>query len=259
MTGSVCQVVGGRRCTSILTAKHFFFSARCASPILWLATGDRCKGISGLVAEYIVAIDVTRVRFPADAVHYSMIFRTLFDILLRPPVRPLAHLPIHPPHPIHAPMHTFTPSTHSTFTSLFASTGALMHTFTSFTQCTHLLSCLLQLVPWYTHSNHSSMHPFASLFASTSALMHTLTSSTHAHIDLPLCFNWCLDAHIHIIHPCTHLHSCLLQLLPLIHAPLLDNSPIRQKRKFFLDFLWAFRLFMVFPCNLLWCFPLPKK
>ncbi len=26
-----------------------------------------CQGISGLVAEYIVAIDVTRVRFPADA------------------------------------------------------------------------------------------------------------------------------------------------------------------------------------------------
>ena len=26
-----------------------------------------CKGISGLVAEYIVAIDVTRARFPADA------------------------------------------------------------------------------------------------------------------------------------------------------------------------------------------------
>ena len=26
-----------------------------------------CKSISGLVAEYIVAIDVTRVRFPADA------------------------------------------------------------------------------------------------------------------------------------------------------------------------------------------------
>ena len=25
------------------------------------------SGISGLVAEYIVAIDVTRVRFPADA------------------------------------------------------------------------------------------------------------------------------------------------------------------------------------------------
>jgi hypothetical protein len=26
-----------------------------------------CVGISGLVVEYIVAIDVTRVRFPADA------------------------------------------------------------------------------------------------------------------------------------------------------------------------------------------------
>jgi hypothetical protein len=27
------------------------------------------KSISGLVVEYIVAIDVTRVRFPADAMH----------------------------------------------------------------------------------------------------------------------------------------------------------------------------------------------
>jgi hypothetical protein len=26
-----------------------------------------CNSISGLVVEYIVAIDVTRVRFPADA------------------------------------------------------------------------------------------------------------------------------------------------------------------------------------------------
>ena len=180
-SGSVCQVVGGRRCTSILTAKHFFFSARCASPILWLATGDRCKGISGLVAEYIVAIDVTRVRFPADAVHYSMIFRTLFDILLRPPVRPLAHLPIHPPHPIHAPMHTFTPSTHSTFTSLFASTGAFAH----------------------IHIIHA-MHTFTFMFVATGALIHTLESFIHAPICFPLCFNQCLDAHTHIIHPCTH-------------------------------------------------------
>ena len=28
-----------------------------------------CAGITGLVVEYIVAIDVTRVRFPADATH----------------------------------------------------------------------------------------------------------------------------------------------------------------------------------------------
>ena len=27
----------------------------------------KIKGISGLVVEYVVAIDVTRVRFPADA------------------------------------------------------------------------------------------------------------------------------------------------------------------------------------------------
>ena len=31
--------------------------------------------ISGLVAEYIVAIDVTRVRFPADALLHVLVFR----------------------------------------------------------------------------------------------------------------------------------------------------------------------------------------
>ncbi len=30
-------------------------------------SGNRSSSISGLVVEYIVAIDVTRVRFPADA------------------------------------------------------------------------------------------------------------------------------------------------------------------------------------------------
>ena len=38
---------------------------QCASRIL---DTPLKRGISGLVAEYIVAIDVTRVRFPADAV-----------------------------------------------------------------------------------------------------------------------------------------------------------------------------------------------
>ena len=32
------------------------------------------KSISGLVVEYIVAIDVTRVRFPADAMHLMQNF-----------------------------------------------------------------------------------------------------------------------------------------------------------------------------------------
>ncbi len=32
------------------------------------------KSISGLVAEYIVAIDVTRARFPADA--YTLLLKT---------------------------------------------------------------------------------------------------------------------------------------------------------------------------------------
>ena len=38
---------------------------QCASRIL---DTPLKRGISGLVAEYIVAIDVTRARFPADAV-----------------------------------------------------------------------------------------------------------------------------------------------------------------------------------------------
>ena len=33
----------------------------------------RIQSISGLVAEYIVAIDVTRVRFPADAFLFSLL------------------------------------------------------------------------------------------------------------------------------------------------------------------------------------------
>ena len=36
--------------------------------------GKVLHSISGLVAEYIVAIDVTRVRFPADAFHFGIAF-----------------------------------------------------------------------------------------------------------------------------------------------------------------------------------------
>ena len=36
-------------------------------PPNYVAPGVEDNGISGLVVEYIVAIDVTRVRFPADA------------------------------------------------------------------------------------------------------------------------------------------------------------------------------------------------
>ena len=42
----------------------------------------RIQSISGLVAEYIVAIDVTRVRFPADAFLFSL-FRFVPNLLLR--------------------------------------------------------------------------------------------------------------------------------------------------------------------------------
>ena len=33
---------------------------------------DTSTSISGLVVEYIVAMDVTRVRFPADAIYYDL-------------------------------------------------------------------------------------------------------------------------------------------------------------------------------------------
>ena len=47
-----------------------------------LSTSGKCgfvvTSISGLVVEYIVAIDVTRVRFPADA-FYGLRARSLFS------------------------------------------------------------------------------------------------------------------------------------------------------------------------------------
>ena len=42
------------------------------------------NSISGLVAEYIVAIDVTRVRFPADALFLFMQIRVCVFFLTRP-------------------------------------------------------------------------------------------------------------------------------------------------------------------------------
>ena len=52
----------------------FLFRRRACDIVEWWSLGRaRCLGngivacISGLVVEYIVAIDVTRVRFPADA------------------------------------------------------------------------------------------------------------------------------------------------------------------------------------------------
>ena len=37
-------------------------------PTRYVLAGGKGSSISGLVVEYIVAIDVTRVRFPADAI-----------------------------------------------------------------------------------------------------------------------------------------------------------------------------------------------
>ena len=43
---------------------------------------SRVRSISGLVAEYIVAIDVTRVRFPADALRERGPLNTINDAAL---------------------------------------------------------------------------------------------------------------------------------------------------------------------------------
>ena len=42
----------------------------------------RSTRISGLVVEYIVAIDVTRVRFPADALYEELIFNPTENFLI---------------------------------------------------------------------------------------------------------------------------------------------------------------------------------
>ena len=61
------------------SSRCFYKSFLPNNPLLFLlyVVSPRLRpidmGISGLVAEYIVAIDVTRVRFPADAIHFRML------------------------------------------------------------------------------------------------------------------------------------------------------------------------------------------
>jgi hypothetical protein len=63
--GSVLRHNGTTFLRHIFLSKIVFLSREAfASPSSFVC--DR-QGISGLVVEYIVAIDVTRVRFPADA------------------------------------------------------------------------------------------------------------------------------------------------------------------------------------------------
>ena len=57
-----------------------------------MMTGCSCllavsRSISGLVAEYIVAIDVTRARFPADAHSHSWLFLAALPVALASAVR----------------------------------------------------------------------------------------------------------------------------------------------------------------------------
>ena len=60
------------------------YQGQVISNLSWLVRVDcvqkslRSVGISGLVVEYIVAIDVTRVRFPADALLSSLFFYPFF-------------------------------------------------------------------------------------------------------------------------------------------------------------------------------------
>ena len=52
-------------------------------PPRYVAPGVEDNGISGLVVEYIVAIDVTRVRFPADALFRYRFYAPNSDLGLR--------------------------------------------------------------------------------------------------------------------------------------------------------------------------------
>ena len=52
-------------------------------PPAYVAPGVEDNGISGLVVEYIVAIDVTRVRFPADALFRYPFYAPNSDLGLR--------------------------------------------------------------------------------------------------------------------------------------------------------------------------------
>jgi hypothetical protein len=68
--GALAQLVARRShnpkvVSSILTGPSSVFSRRIGGPAN-VQVPDT-NGISGLVVEYVVAIDVTRVRFPADA------------------------------------------------------------------------------------------------------------------------------------------------------------------------------------------------
>ena len=49
----------------------------------------KSNSISGLVAEYIVAIDVTRVRFPADALCWTPVIKKYVACLLCMSINPL--------------------------------------------------------------------------------------------------------------------------------------------------------------------------
>ena len=68
MVGTQPRVECGDLClaeTARLQFCHVFWFGFWCGPVG--ATVVSCVSISGLVVEYIVAIDVTRVRFPADA------------------------------------------------------------------------------------------------------------------------------------------------------------------------------------------------
>ena len=53
-------------------SRNWADASRCKQSTLSYGGLVQCNGISSLVVEYIVAIDVTRVRFPADAFCITM-------------------------------------------------------------------------------------------------------------------------------------------------------------------------------------------
>ena len=64
---SVLPGISGVNCLAVHLLDQASFIGHKALPKKKKSAWNICNSISGLVAEYIVAIDVTRVRFPADA------------------------------------------------------------------------------------------------------------------------------------------------------------------------------------------------
>ena len=67
-------------------AGHLFQTPMAHDPVLCQKCAQTRMSISGLVVEYIVAIDVTRARFPADALSVHALAKLCDDALVSAPL-----------------------------------------------------------------------------------------------------------------------------------------------------------------------------